>query len=266
MENQEASSSVALVDRVADILESLSASETELGISEMSRRLGLGKSTVHRLATKLVKRGYLQQNPVNQKYTLGPTVVRLGLVAGQVASHRIQDLRSLAQPLMEELRDRTGETVTLSIRSNQQRVYLLQVESRLEIRQTVDVGRAHPLYLGATGKAILAFLPLAEREAVLATAQGDSRANLAELGTELAEIARQGYAISREERIRDAASIAAPIYGFTGEVVGAMSVAGPVSRLSREKQLGFAEPLLQTTHTLSQRLGAPLLEATVGIS
>lgn len=254
MPDNTASTSVALVDRVADILEVLAQDETELGISEMSRKLGLGKSTVHRLVTKLVKRGYLQQNPLNQKYTLGPTMLRLGLVASQ----RTQDLRNLALPLMEQLRDYTNETVTLSIKSDQQRIYLYQVASRQEIRQTVDVGRAHPLYLGGSSKAILAFLPVTQRETILAEASKDKRVNLPKLIQELEEIKQVGYASSREERIRDAASIAAPLYDYTGQVVGAMSVAGPVSRLTQVKQLSFAAPLLETTRELSQRLGAPL--------
>ncbi len=247
----------ALVDRIADILECLADGEGELGISEMSRKLGLGKSTIHRLVTKLVSRGYLQQNASNQRYSLGPTVLRLGLVAGQIAGQRIQDLHSLAIPMMENLRDRTGETVTLSIKSNHQRVYLFQVESRQEIRQTIDVGQGHPLYLGATGKAILAFLPKAEQNVVMALANSDSRVDVPELSSKLPEIQNQGYAISREERIRDAASVAAPFYNYLGEVVGAMSIAGPVSRLTLERQLSFIKPLIDTTRKLSMDLGAP---------
>jgi DNA-binding IclR family transcriptional regulator len=250
------SASITLVDRVADILEILA--DEELGISEMSRRLGLGKSTVHRLVTKLVSRGYIQQNPANQKYLLGPTILRLGLVAGQIAGQRIQELHSLALPLMEGLRDRTGETVTLSIKTNHQRVYLMQVESRQEIRQTVDVGRTHPLYLGGSGKAILAFIEGSEREVVLALATSDQRVNVPALVEDLAQIRECGYAVSREERIRDAASVAAPFYNYLGEVIGSMSVAGPVSRLTRDKQLTFVKPLLETAHELSLLLGAPV--------
>ncbi len=253
--------SVAVIQRVADILDALSDKDNELGITELHKKLGLGKSTVHRLVTTLVKRGFLQQNQANQKYYLGPTVLRLGLAAGL----RSLDIRSLALPLMEQLRDRTGETITLSLRSNYQRLYVAQIESRYEIRQTVDVGRAYPLYLGGTGKAILAFISEEEQGLILRegieksiqqpTQPPHLQVDWPKLRQELREIKQQGYAISRGERIPDAASVAAPIFDHTGNVLAAMSVAGPVTRLTPEKQRGFVGALLEVTAELSRRLG-----------
>jgi DNA-binding IclR family transcriptional regulator len=247
--------SVAVIERVADILECLSDSENELGITEMSNRLGLGKSTVYRLVSTLVKRNYIEQNPVNQKYRLGSTILRLGLVG-----LRGLDVRTLAQPIMERLREKTGETVTLSLKSHQERMYIAQVESRMEIRQTVDVGRNHPLYLGGSGKAILAFLPLEEQSQILAQAGHDERysVNVAVLRQALEDTRQKGYAFSRGERIADAASVAAPIFDHTNTVIGSMSIAGPISRLTLERQTGFVPVLLEATTELSRKLGAPL--------
>jgi DNA-binding IclR family transcriptional regulator len=253
--NNGSDNSVAVIERVADILESLSESDSELGITELHNRLGLSKSTVYRLVSTLVKRNYLEQNPVNQKYRLGSTILRLGLVG-----LRSLDVRNLALPIMERLREKTGETITLSLKSNSQRLYIAQVESKMEIRQTVDVGRSHPLYLGGSGKVILAYLAVEEQTEVLEDAGKDSRypVNLSLLRRELEDIKQKGYSLSRGERIPDAASVAAPVFDHSNVVVGSMSVAGPISRLTVERQTGFVPALLEHANELSRKLGAPL--------
>jgi DNA-binding IclR family transcriptional regulator len=247
--------SVAVIERVADILESLSESDHELGITEMSQRLGLGKSTVYRLVTTLVKRNYLEKNPLNQKYRLGSTILRLGLVG-----LRSLNLRNLALPIMERLREKTGETVTLSQKSELHRIYIAQVESRMEIRQTVEVGRSYPLYLGGSGKVILAYLSPEEKASVLAEAGQDirHRVNISLLQRELEDIKQKGYSISRGERIADAASVAAPVFDHDLSIIGSMSVAGPISRLTLERQTGFVPALLEHANELSRKLGASL--------
>ncbi len=248
----ETDATVNVIERVADILDSLSAGEPEQGITELSSRLNLGKSTVHRLVSALVKRGYMQQNPTNSKYQLGPAAIRLGLVS----TLRTLDIRALALPIMEQLRDLTGETITLSMHSEHQRIYLAQVESKQEIRQTIEVGRAYPLYLGASSKAILAHLPEDECEAILEEAQNDERIKVPRLRAELAQIMKRGFATSRSERTSDAASVAAPIYDHRRRVIGSMSIAGPVSRINPERQIEMASQLVPATVELSRRLGA----------
>lgn len=244
---------VKVFERVADLLEVLGNGNNEMGITDLGNKLGLGKSTVHRLLTSMEKRGYVQQNQVNKKYQLGPTVMRLGLV-----KLRQLDARELALPWLERLRDATNETTTFSLKIDRERMYVLQVESRQEIRQTIELGRAYPLYLGATGKAILAFVPPEEQASILEQAGPDlatRQRERQELEDDLAEIARRGYALSRGERTPDAASVAAPIFDYNRHVVGAMSVAGPITRLTIEKQVELAARLLECSTGLSRQLG-----------
>jgi len=248
----ETDATVNVIERVADILDSLSGGEPEQGITELSSRLNLGKSTVHRLVSALVKRGYMQQNPTNSKYHLGPAAIRLGLVS----TLRSLDIRALALPIMEQLRDQTGETITLTVRSEHQRIYIAQVESKKEIRQTIEVGRAYPLYLGGTGKVILAFLPQEEQALILKEAETSGQIDVTRLKAELGEITRSGYASSRGERSPDAASVAAPIRDHSEQVIGAMSVAGPVSRITPKRQSEVAPYLVEAAAHLSHRLGA----------
>ncbi len=244
---------VKVFERVADLLEVLSNGNSEMGITDLGRELGLGKSTVHRLLTSMEKRGYVQQNQTNKKYQLGPTVMRLGLV-----KLRQLEVRHMALPWLEQLRDATNETTTFSLKVNRERLYLLQVESRQEIRQTIEIGRAYPLYYGATGKAILAFMPLEEQTRIVEQAAPELTAkgrSVSKLQEELQNINRTGYALSRGERTPDAASVAAPVFDYNRQVIGAMSVAGPISRFTSDKQTASASRLLECTTGLSRQLG-----------
>lgn len=245
---------VKVFERVADLLEVLSNGQSEIGVTDLGKELGLGKSTVHRLLTSMEKRGYVQQNQTNKKYRLGPTLMRLGLV-----KLRQLEARELALPCLEKLRDLTTETTTFSLKVGRERLYILQVESRQEIRQTIELGRVYPLYLGATGKAILAFLASPEKLSLLEEAApilAKRGRDLATLQEELAQIARRGYATSRGERTPDAASIAAPVFDYNQQVMGAISVAGPISRVSVERQIEMAVHLLECSRSLSLQLGA----------
>src|SRR5205085_411578 len=117
------------------------------------------------------------------------------------------------------------------------RVYAHQVESQQRVRQTIQIGDSAPLYLGASGKAILAFLPADRRAAIvrLAADPGVSRADgeridADTLDAELAAIRQRGYATSQSERILGATSSAAPVFDHRGQVVGCISVAGVTIR------------------------------------
>lgn len=216
--------------RVVDILEAFLDGRPDLGVSELSRELGWPKSVVHRILATLVEAGFVSADPASRRYRLGPKALRLGLSAlAQV------DVRRLALPHLWALRERTGETATLSILSGVERLYVEQVESAHPVRQTIEVGGHAPLYLGASGKAILAFLPAEQRAAVLARAKGARRADgapldLDQLRAELETIRQRGYAVSRSERIAGATSVAAPVFDHAGAVIGSMSAAGVTVR------------------------------------
>lgn len=249
----------ASVARVTALLDTFVEAHTDLGVTEISTRLGLAKSVVHRLVTALTKAGYLSQTANTHRYVLGPRATRLGQVAlGQM------DIRARARPILRELAAETGETATLSTVAGDDRVYAEQVESRQPVRQSVHIGSLAPLYLGASSKAILAFLPERRSDAILAhagksgvTLTDGSRLDVKALRTELATIRKRGFATSQGERIVGAVSSAAPVFDHHGDVIGSISVASVSVRHRKSDLLKFGETARDAADRLSTQLGWP---------
>lgn len=209
---------------------------------------------VHRILRSLAARGMVVPDPSSRRYYLGPAASALGARA-----FRDSDLRSCALDLLRELREETGETATLTALVPGGRVYLDQVEGTHEIKMTVELGRRFPLHAGSSGKCMLARLPESTREKELAESLPAVTENTVtdarELRVELGEIREQGYARSGGERQADAGSVAAPVFGMAGEVVGAISVCGPRYRVTEEFVEKIAPRVVDTAERISRRLG-----------
>ena len=227
--------------RVTEVLDEFAQSRDDLGVTEIARRLRYSKSVVHRILVALVEAGYLAVDPATRRYRLGAKVL---LLARAASAH--DDLRRRALPHLRSIRERTGETATLSLLRGAVRVYAEQIESRNAVRQTVEVGSEAPLHLGASGKAILAFLPEAARRA-LARAAG--------LDADLERVRRRGYAVSHAERISGAASVAAPIFDHRGAVVGSVSAAGVLARSDARTTARYGAVVAAEARALSRELG-----------
>lgn len=240
--------------RVVDVLALFTAGPAALGVSEIARELRLSKAVVHRILQSLASRSFVVADPQTREYRLGPGAVALG-----VRAMRDMDLRRSASPVLRRLRDETGETTTLSAPIGGSRVYLDQYESPQEIKMTVELGRPHPLHAGASSRAILAFLPEETHDAVI-------RAGLPrltpltiddpeELRRRLAGVRAAGYATSLGERQDGAGSVAAPVFGLDGEVAGAISVCGPVSRFDRKVVERYVPLVREAAREISRALG-----------
>lgn len=240
--------------RVADVLLLFTDGPATIGVSWIARELGLSKAVVHRILQSLAGRGFVALDPASREYRLGPAAAALGARA-----LRDSDLRTAALGLLRELRDATGETATLTTPVPGGRVYLDQVEGLHEIKMTVELGRRFPLHAGSSGKCMLAFLPEADREALLAeplpALTPSTVVDADALRDQLALIAERGYASSAGERQRDAGSIAAPVFGFSGEVIGAISVCGPKFRVTEEFVDRIAPEVKSVAARISQRMG-----------
>ena len=230
--------------RVADVLLLFTRGPAAVGVSEIARQLGLSKAVVHRILQSLASRGFVQVDPVTRAYRLGPAAVAVG-----VRALRDHDLRRAARDVLRRLRDVTRETTTLSELVQGSRVYLDQYESPQEIKMTVELGRPHPLYAGASGRAILAFLPHDTAEELIAAGldalTAETVVDAGELRALLGRVRAEGVAVSRGEREHGAASVAAPIFGIDGEAVGSVSVCGPVWRFDGDAVARYA-PLART--------------------
>jgi DNA-binding IclR family transcriptional regulator len=240
--------------RVADVLLLFTDGPTKLGVSGIARDLGLSKSVVHRILQSLATRGMVVLDPESRQYRLGPAATALGARA-----FRDSDLRSSALDLLRALRDECGETATLTALVPDGRIYLDQIEGTHEIKMTVELGRRFPLHAGSSGKCMLAFLPEEARQRALDRPLAALTANTVTdpeaLGAELTEIRVQGFARSGGERQPDAGSVAAPVFGMTGEVIGSISVCGPRYRVTEEFVEKIAPRVVDTAERISRRMG-----------
>jgi DNA-binding IclR family transcriptional regulator len=184
------------------------------------------------MASSLVEAGLLSQDSSSARYRLGPRAVELGLAAMGTA-----DIRVAAMPIMLELTHSTGETTTLSLALGDTRVYVAQVQSPEAVRMTVEIGPRMPLYAGGSGRAILSFWEASQIEEYLQRTPlvpltGSTVTSKDEL-LELLAVAREnGYASSMGERDPWAGSVAAPVFRANRQVIGSISVCGPLQRFS----------------------------------
>lgn len=241
--------------RVVDVLLLFTDGSGPLGVTRIARELGLSKAVVHRILQTLVGKGMLVADGHRRGYRLGPAASTLGSRALQDS-----DLRAAAVELLRELREFTGETTTLTAIIPQGRIYLEQIPSPQEIKMTVEQGRRFPLHAGSSGKCMLAFLPAQHREQVLAEPLApltpETCTDPEALREEVEGIRRRGFATSSGERQPDAASVAAPVLGPSGQVLGAISVCGPRYRLTPEIADTVSGRVVSTARAISYRMGA----------
>jgi IclR family KDG regulon transcriptional repressor len=246
-----------VVDRVVDILETFPRLGPELGVSDISRALGLKKATAHRLLASLRRRGVVSQDPVTRRYRLGLKLWELGSMATTQV-----DWIDRVKPFLQQLTDATGETTHLAVLSDGQVLYVDKVESSHSLRMPSQVGRRLPVHCTGIGKAQIAFLPdevlrgLVTRRG-LAAMTPRTITDLEALRAELAVIRERGYAIDNEEIEEGLTCIGAPIRDHSAHVVAAISIAGPSSRLRPDTLEAHAREVVATARAMSAVLGCP---------
>lgn len=206
------------------------------GVTEIARALGLPKSAVHRLLVTFQEHGFVQQQPHGSRYSLGPTLARLGLRAAERFTPR-----QVARPYLEALAHEVGETVFLGMLVQDSVLVVDKVEHGQVLRISPALGTVLPLPQTALGKLLLAYCPTAQRDALLrALPQPDDTLphdiRLRGLRQELDAIAQQGFAVSLEAWTADVCCLAAPIRQNQGEVVAALALALPRSRMPQPQR------------------------------
>jgi IclR family transcriptional regulator, KDG regulon repressor len=250
------------------LLKAFSAEAPELGITELARRLGVAKSTAHRLASTLVAEGFLEQNPADGRYRLGLSLFALGTLV-----RRRMDVTHEAKPHLDALRDSTGETVHLAALDGSDVVYLFNLESRQAIRMQSYLGLHMPAFCTSEGRALLAFSP---PEVVTRVLRGPlaprterTVTDPKRLRAQLEQVRRDGWAMDDEESEHGMRSIAAPIFDAAGTAVAAVGMGGPVQRLTKRSLRTLVPQVVQTAAIVSTRLGgqpsAPLQPARVAL-
>lgn len=237
---------VRSVERALDIVLCIARATQPMSLSEIARSVVLHKSTVYRLMLSLQNKGFVRRDPESDKYVLGWSVLEL---LGN--PHWSDALTSVSLSEMRRLRDITGETVSLYVRSGIERIRVQALQSEHPIRNVVSVGASYPLYVGASGKVLLAFSNNSLLEEVFSRSDVPAHFDKEELREQLDTIRMDGFAISIQERDAEAAAMAAPVLGRNGECLAALAVSGPVSRLTTPRMKQFVEALCDSAHRLS---------------
>jgi len=248
------SSRLSSVTTAIHLLKTFTEEDTELGISELAKRLNVAKSTVHRLAGTLLEEGLLQQNPENGRYSLGVGLFSLGsLVRARL------DVTSESKLILNELREQTQENVRLAVLERQSVVFLHDFESPQTLRLRSGTGQLRPAFCTAEGLCLLSGL----REPQLAKFMEYPRprrtdktvTDEAELRQRIRQTKRRGYAVEDEECDEGTRCIAAPIHNGEGRIVAAVGIAGPRVRIRKSQFAKLAPLAIDAATQISARLG-----------
>jgi len=247
---------IQAIERAVAILNTFSAEEPEFGVTEIAERLELHKSTVHRFLVNLEAAGLVERNRHTSRYRLGIRIFELGgLVLQQM------NLWDEALPLLEGLVRDSGETGHLAVLDGGEAVYIEKVEARRALRIPSAIGRGYPAHATSLGKVLLAQIDPAASDALISERGLDrctpnTITDPALLREELARVRAQGYAVDDEEYEEGLRCIGAPIVGHTGQVVAAMGIGGPVTRVTPTRIDELAELVMTAAGSLSRRMGA----------
>jgi IclR family acetate operon transcriptional repressor len=235
--------SVQSVDRALDLLEALAAADGEVSITALSARTGLHVSTVHRLLSTLLRRGYVRQNAETSRYYAG---AKLAMLAE--GRSRFGEMRYRARPILRAITEVTRETANLVILDDAAAVYIETVPSPQVVRLFTAIGNRVPLHATGAGKCLLAALPTAKRDLLLErldlrTYTPHTIVDRAALRRALDEARERGFTIDDEEYDDGVRCIALPVGGMN-EAIAAISVSAPASRFTRQRCLELV-PLLR---------------------
>jgi DNA-binding IclR family transcriptional regulator len=246
---------LSTVRNAARLLKAFLPHEEELGVSELARRLGLGKSSVHRLLATLLGEGLVEQDSRTGRYRLGIVMFELGEA---VRVH--MELHAAAGPALVALCEKTGESAQVGVPHGNDVVYVDQVESPHMYRPHTNGGRRAPLYCTASGKVLLSFRAERDRKAYLSSARltpltRHTITDPARLREEFERVRARGWAESVNEHHIGAATLAAPIRDQTGQVVAAISVGAPLTRFRGVPRRRLAQIVVEAGEAASRRLG-----------
>jgi IclR family acetate operon transcriptional repressor len=245
---------VQSVGRAMRILELVADQPGRLGVTELGRRLGVHKATAFRLVSTLVEGGLLERETASDKYRPGFGLVRLATTALAEL-----DVVRQARPVLQGLAEGSQETVNLAVLGGHEVVNIDQVAGSHAVVNVNWVGKRTPLHCTSNGKILLAHLPQGERERVLAgpLARRTSRTIVDPelLRTQLHEARARGYAYTVEELEVGLNAVAAPVRGPGGEVIAAVSAAGPAYRVTAARIPKLARAVVEAAAEISRRMG-----------
>ncbi|WP_245808834.1 IclR family transcriptional regulator [Shouchella patagoniensis] len=238
------------------VLRCFSMDEPEMKLTDIAKKLDMGKSTVSRMMTTLAREGFVEKNPVNQQYRLGLSILSLASVC--TATYEIH---KEAMPVLHELSEKTKETSHIAILDANDIIYLHKVESKHQVRAFTHIGKRNPSYCTSSGKVLLAhhthqkdILDSIEENGFKAYTK-KTITDRKKLESILMEVKEKGYALSIEELSDGVITIAAPVRDYTGSVIASVNLIGPVQRLNDYSIPSHIKRVVEAGKAISQKLG-----------
>ena len=247
------SESVRAVERALAVLACFNNQTPELTLTQISERIGINKSTVHRLLATLERNHFLERDSQTGIYRPGIRLLQLAHLALEN-----NDLRRIADPFLRQLCDLHRENVNLSFLDGTDVVYLDVIESPQRVKLAAVTGQRLPAFSTASGKAILAFLPEEIVQQLLA--RGIPQYTLrtltspSDLLEDFVRARERGFAISEQEFEDGINAIAAPIFNAGHQPIASVSVAGPAYRLSKERMVEISPSVMETANKIAQEV------------
>ncbi len=240
--------------RVLTLLELFGPGERDLSLGQISERLSLPKSSVHRLLETLIDHKFIERDPISRRYRLGLRVFEIG----SVAIHE-RGLHGAAHPIVEQLAVKTIETCHLAVLSGTDAVYVYKIDGAASIIMSSRVGGRAPCYCTSIGKVLIAWSGGEIFKHVITSGMRAYTPNTIttpnQLNAELEKVRRKGYALDLEEFERGLRCIAAPVRDQTGNVTAALGLAGPSGRLTSDRLRALAPQVMSAADAVSRNLG-----------
>lgn len=243
--------SSSVIDRLLDLLLLFQEDAAVWSIDDISTALHLPKSTAYRLLRILLERGFIERAS-NSQYKLGIALIRLG----RIAIHSSRDIRLMALPSMKRIAEHIHESVSLMQLVNRQVVCIESIEGRYALRVSIQPGRTQPLHAGASSRVLLAHCPDTEWEKQLDLPlerfTETTITDIADLRQNLHAVRSNGYAISEGEIDAGARAVAVPLKNRHDEVVAALSIEAPATRMNEALTARALELLQQEAALIRQ--------------
>jgi len=250
-------SGVQSLSRAFAILEEVARNRDGIALAELSKRVGLHNSTTFHLVQTMVTLGYIRQMKENKRYRIGRPLFAL-------AASTLDEIEmvSLATPVLEDLSRDTGESGHFAVRMGDSVVIIARTPSPGAFQLADRVGVVRPAHCTALGKVILAALRPEQLDRFLARVElksftGKTGTDAAGLRREIEEIRRSGIAFDDGEFDPEVRCVAVPVRDFTGHIVGAIGISGPVWRLSIQALQSRSKVVQAAADRLSVEFGRP---------
>ncbi len=237
------------------LLNLFSVDEPELQLKDIATKLEVGQSTAYRLVHTLIQEGFVVRDPSAKSYRLAAT----SLAYSQTIITTL-DLCRASLGIIEKLAETTRETAHISVFKDQQALYLLKIDSSYPVHLLSHAGRKNPIHCTSTGQVLLAYQSDETIEQVihkgLTRYTSKTITDPIKFKSLLKTIRSQGYAVSQEELHEGVVSIAAPVKDSKGNVIAAVSIAGPTRRLNRQTVPTLIRQVQRASNRVSLKLGS----------